>query len=204
VIIVVPWGSPTSEWFKLWGKSPKEAAMTRSKFAIKASLLAGGIGLSMAGFAGSQPAAAQSYSCPAGFVYETTDGCTLPGATYDADGAYGTYGSYAPYDYGDYGYVPYGGYYSYNGGHREFGHGFGHTGIGAEGTIAHHGMGFRGIGVAHVGSNGFADRGVNVAHLGRGGFAHGMGVAHVGGFGHTGGGFGGFHGGGGFGGGGHR
>jgi hypothetical protein len=163
--------------------------MTRSKFSIKAALLAGGIGLSMAGFAGSQPAAAQSYSdeysCPAGSVYDLTYGCTLPGATYDTYGAYGAYGSYAPYD-------------------REFGHGFGHTGIGAEGTIAHHGMGFRSIGVAHVGSDGFADRGVNVAHLGRGGFAHGMGVAHVGGFGHTGGGFGGFHGGGGFGGGGHR
>ena len=163
--------------------------MTRSKFSIKAALLAGGIGLSIAGFAGSQPAAAQSYSdeysCPAGSVYDLTYGCTLPGATYDTYGAYGTYGSYAPYD-------------------REFGHGFGHTGIGAEGIIAHHGMGFRSIGVAHVGSDGFADRGVNVAHLGRGGFAHSMGVAHVGGFGHMGGGFGGFHGGGGFGGGGHR
>jgi hypothetical protein len=165
--------------------------MTRSKFSIKAALLAGGIGLSMAGFAGSQPAAAQSYSdeysCPAGSVYDLTYGCTLPGATYDTYGAYGTYGSYAPYD-------------------REFGHGFGHTGIGAEGAIAHHGMGFRSIGVAHFGSDGFADHGVNVAHLGRGGFAHGMGVAHVGGFGHSiGGGFGrgmagGFHGGGG----GHR
>jgi hypothetical protein len=164
--------------------------MTRSKFSIKAALLAGGIGLSTAGFAGSQPAAAQSYSdeysCPAGSVYDLTYGCTLPGATYDTYGAYGTYGSYAPYD-------------------REFGHGFGHTGIGAEGTIAHHGMGFRSIGVAHVGSDGFADRGVNVAHLGRGGFAHGMGVAQVGGFGHSIGGFGhgmagGFH----EGGGGHR
>ena len=165
--------------------------MTRSKFSIKAALLAGGIGLSMAGFAGSQPAAAQSYSdeysCPAGSVYDLTYGCTL-------------------HDYGYYGYLPYGGYGSYYGGHREFGHGFGHTGMGAEGTIAHHGMGFRSIGVAHVGSDGFADRGVNVAHLGRGGFAHGMGVAHVGGFGHSiGGGFGhgmagGFHGGGG----GHR
>ena len=164
--------------------------MTRSKFSIKAALLAGGIGLSMAGFAGSQPAAAQSYSdensCPAGSVYDLTHGCTLPGATYDTYGAYGTYGSYAPYD-------------------REFGHGFGHTDIGAEGTIAHHGMGFRSIGVADVGSDGFADRGVNVAHLGRGDFAHGMGVAQVGGFGHSIGGFGhgmagGFH----EGGGGHR
>ena len=178
--------------------------MTRSKFSIKAALLAGGIGLSMAGFAGSQPAAAQSYSdensCPAGSVYDLTYGCTLPGATYDTYGECGTYGSYAPYDYGYYG-----GYGSYNGGHREIGHGFGHTGIGAEGTIAHHGMGFRSIGVADVGSDGFADRGVNVAHLGRGDFAHGMGVAQVGGFGHSIGGFGhgmagGFH----EGGGGHR
>ena len=171
--------------------------MTRSNFSIKAALLAGGIGLSMAGFAGSQPAAAQSYSdeysCPAGSVYNLTYGCTLPGATYDT---YGTYGTYPPTP-------PYGSYGSYYGGHPEFGHGFGHTGIGAEGTIAHHGMGFRSIGVAHVGSDGFADRGVNVARLGRGGFAHDMGVAHVGAFGHSiGGGFGhgmagGFHGGGG-------
>ena len=74
--------------------------MTRSKFSIKAALLAGGIGLSMAGFADSQPAAAQSYSdeysCPARSVYDLTYGCTLPGATYDTYGAYGTYGYYAP------------------------------------------------------------------------------------------------------------
>ena len=72
--------------------------MTRSKFSIKAALLAGGIGLSMPGFAGSQPAAAQSlsdqYSCPAGYVYDPTYGCTVP------DGAY------EPYDYGYYGYCP--------------------------------------------------------------------------------------------------
>jgi hypothetical protein len=165
--------------------------MTRSKFSTKAALLAGSIGLSMAGFAGSQPAVAQSYSdeysCPAGSVYDLTYGCTLPGATYDTYGAYGTYGSYAPYDYGYYGYQPYGSYGSYYGGHPEFNHGFGHMGKGAEGTIAHHGMGFgRSISAAHFG-------GVNVAHLGRGGFAHGMGVAHVGGFGHGIG--GGFHGG---------
>ena len=82
--------------------------------------------------------------------------------------ARGTYGSYAPY----------GSYGSYYGGRPEFGHGFGHTGIGAEGTIAHHGMGFRSIGVAHVGAFG---------HSIGGGFGHGM--------------AGGFHGGGG---GGHR
>src|SRR6516162_11079500 len=93
--------------------------MTRSKFSIKAALLAGGIGLSMAGFAGSQPAAAQSYSdensCPAGSVYDLTYGCTLPGATYDTYGECGTYGSYAPY----------GGHGSYYGGHHEFGRGHG-------------------------------------------------------------------------------
>jgi hypothetical protein len=174
--------------------------MTRSKLSTKAVLLAGAIGLSTAVFAGSQPAAAQSYTngyaCPVGSVQNTIDGCTSSDDAND-DGYLPNY---------DYGYLPYGGYGSYYGEHREFGHGFGHTGIGAEGTIAHHGMGFRSIGVAHVGSDGFADRGVNVAHLGRGGFAHGMGVAHVGGFGHSiGGGFGhgmagGFHGGGG----GHR
>ena len=155
--------------------------MTRSKFSIKAVLVAGGIGLSMAAFAGSHPAAAQEYTCPAGTVYDPTYGCTTAGAD----------------DFG---------YYDYPGGtvlYGRHGHGFGHTGIGADGSIVHHGMGFRSIGVAHVGSDGFADRGVNVAHLGGGGFAHGMGVAHVGGLGHMGGGFGGFHGGG-FGGGGHR
>jgi hypothetical protein len=36
--------------------------MTRSKFPTKVVLLATGIGLSVAAFAGSQPAAAQSYS----------------------------------------------------------------------------------------------------------------------------------------------
>jgi hypothetical protein len=111
-------------------RSPKEAAMTRSKFSIKATLLAGGIGLSIAGVAGSQPAAAQPYSngyaCPAGYVYDPTYGCTLPGEIYDADGTYDPYAPYAAYDYGDYGYVPYGGYYSYNGGHRELDHGFAH------------------------------------------------------------------------------
>ena len=182
--------------------------MIRSKFSAKVVLLATGIGLSTAAFTGSQPAAAQSYSgeytCPAGTVYDPTYGCTNEGAD----------------DFGYYGY-PDGLYGPYYGRHLDHGvsHGFGHMGIGADGAVAHHGMGFgrsigaahfggtgfaHSMGVAHVGSDGFADRGVNVAHLGRGGFAHGMGVAHAGGFGHTGGGFGGFHGGGGFGGGGHR
>ena len=122
--------------------------MTRSKFSTKAVLLATGIGLSTAAFAGSQPAAAQSYSgeyaCPAGTVYDPTYGCTTAGAD----------------DFG---------YYDYPGGtvlYGRHGHGFGHTGIGADGSIVHHGMGFRSIGVAHVGGDGFADRGVNVAHLG--------------------------------------
>ena len=183
--------------------------MTRSKFSTKAVLLATTIGLSTAAFAGSQPAAAQSYSgeyaCPAGTVYDPTYGCTTAGAD----------------DFG---------YYDYPGGtvlYGRHGHGFDHTGIGAEGTIAHHGMGFgRSISAAHFGGDGFADRGVNVAHLGGGGFGHGMGMgiagghnigggfghgmsdvghgvgfAHAGGFGH--GMAGGFHGGG-FGGGGHR
>ena len=164
--------------------------MTRSKLSTKVLLLATGIGLSTAAFAGLQPAAAQdtfpAYNialggCPAGTVYDPTYGCTTAGAD----------------DYGYYGYptiLP---------GHPDR-HGFGHMGIGADGSIVHHGMGFRSIGVAHVGGDGFADRGVNVAHLGRGGFAHGLGVAHVGGFGRVGGGFSGFHGGGGFGVGGHR
>jgi hypothetical protein len=55
--------------------------MTRSKLSTKVLLLATGIGLCIAAFAGSQPAAAQSYSgeyaCPAGSVYDLTYGCTL-------------------------------------------------------------------------------------------------------------------------------
>jgi hypothetical protein len=81
----------------------------------------------LAAFAGSQPAAAQSYSneynCPAGFVYDPTYGCTLSGDAYE------------PYDYG------YGAYY---GGHREFG--FGH---GMGGGVNH------GVGFAHIGGGGF-------------------------------------------------
>jgi hypothetical protein len=132
--------------------------MTRSKLSTKVVLLAGGIGLSLAAFAGSQPAAAQAYSdedsCPAGTVYQPTYGCTVPG------------NAYYPYDYGYYGYLPYGyyggGYYGgHYGGHRDFGHGFGH------------GMG-----------GGF-DHGAGFAHSG-GGFGHGMGggFAHGGGGGH--------------------
>jgi hypothetical protein len=141
--------------------------MTRSKFSTKVILLATGIGLSTAGFAGSQPAAAQSYpdeyTCPVGSVYDPTYGCTVAGDAYE------------PYDYGYYGYLPYGAYGSYYGGHREFGHGFGH---GMAGGIN------RGVGFAHAGAGGFA-------HAGAGGFGHGMagGFAHgmAGGFGHGGG-----------------
>jgi hypothetical protein len=148
--------------------------MTRSKLSTKVVLLATGIGLSVAAFAGSQPAAAQSYSdeytCPAGTVYDPTYGCTTAGAD----------------DFG---------YYDYPGGtvlYGRHGHGFGHMGIGAEGTIAHHGMGFgRSISAAHFGGDGFG-------HGMGGGFDHGVGFAHAGGFGH--GMAGGFHGGGG----GHR
>jgi hypothetical protein len=125
--------------------------MTRSKLSTKVVLLAGGIGLSTAAFAGSQPAAAQSYSdeyaCPAGAVYDPAYGCAVTGDAYNL------------YDYGYYGYLTYGASGLYSGGHREFGHGFGH------------GMG----GVNH---------GVGFAHAGGGGFGHGVG----GGFGHSGGG----------------
>ena len=100
--------------------------MNRSKLSSKVLLLATSIGLSTAAFAGS--AVAQSYpdaySCPAGQVYDPSYGCTWP------------------YDY-DYGYLPYyGGYGLYYGGHRDFGHGFGH-GMGGD---FNHGMSF-----AHAG-----------------------------------------------------
>ena len=167
--------------------------MTRSKFSTKVVLLATAIGLSTAAFAGSQPAAAQSYSgeyaCPAGTVYDPTYGCTTAGAD----------------DFG---------YYDYPGGtvlYGRHGHGFGHMGIGADGSIVHHGMGFHHsiVGVAHFGGGGFADRrrGHCRGHLRRRlrpwheYVGHGVGFAHAGGFGH--GMAGGFHGGG-FGGGGHR
>ena len=88
--------------------------MTRSKLSNKVMLLVGGMGLSIAAFAG-HPAAAQDYSCPAGYVYDPDYGCTTPGSDYD-------------YDYG--GYLPYGAYGYYHDGHHEFGHGFGH-GMGA-------------------------------------------------------------------------
>ena len=119
--------------------------MTRSKLSTKVVLLATGIGLSMAAFAGSQPAAAQSfldeYECLIGSVYDPTYGCTVAGDAYQ------------PYDYGYYGYLPYGG-------HREFGHGFGH---GMGGGVN------RGVGFAH-GGDGFAHgMGGGFGHGGGGG-----------------------------------
>ena len=128
--------------------------MTRSKFSIKAVLLAGGIGLSMAGFAGSQPATAQDYTCPAGTVYDPIYGCTVPDFAYDDD----------------YGYLPYGVYGHYHDGHHEFGHEFGHP-IGHEfGHGFAHGMGGgfdHGVGFAHAG--GFGHRMAGGFHGGAGG-----------------------------------
>ena len=116
--------------------------MTRSKLSTKVLLLAGGIGLSMAAFAGLQPAAAQSfldeYECPIGSVYDPTYGCTV---TSDA---------YQLHDYSYYGYLPYGAYGSYYGGHREFGHGFAH---GMGGGVN------RGVGFAHGGGGGLGHGG---------------------------------------------
>ena len=135
--------------------------MTRSKFSTKALMLATGLGLSVAAFAG--PAAAQSYTCPAGYVYDPAYGCTTAGA--DDFG----------YDY-DYGYPTV--LYGRQPDHRGFDHGIGH-GMNGLGHMD------RGVGVAHFGGGGFG-HGIGVAHAG--GFGH-MG----GGFGgfHGGGGFGG-------------
>jgi hypothetical protein len=126
--------------------------MTRSKLSTKVIVLAGGIGLSLAALAGSQPAAAQSYSdyaCPAGSVYDPSYGCTVPDSAYE------------PYDYGYYGYLPYGAFRPYHLGHHEFGHGFGHGIVGG----FNHGVGF-----AHAGG-GFG-------HGMGGGFGHGGGGGH--------------------------
>jgi len=136
--------------------------MTRSKFSTKAVVLATAIGLSTVAFAGSQPAAAQSYPCPAGFVYDPTYGCVAAGED----------------DYGYYGH-PDGLYY---GRHHEFGHGFGH-GIGAAGSIVDHGMGFHHsiIGVGHFGGGAFGHgmgMGIAGGHSIGGGFGHGGGGGH--------------------------
>jgi hypothetical protein len=132
--------------------------MNRGKLSLKAIMLVSGIGLAAAVLGGSQPVAAQSYSddysCPAGYIYDPSYGCTLSGYAYQ------------PYDYGYYGYSPYyGGYGSYYGHRdRDFGHGFAH---GMGGGFAHD----LGGGINH---------GAGFAHGGGGGFGHGMG----GGFGH--------------------
>jgi hypothetical protein len=136
--------------------------MTRSKFSTKAVLLATAIGLSTAAFAGSQPAAAQSYTCPDGLASDPIDGCTLGGG-----------------DYGYYGYPTV--LYGRHPDHRGFDHGFGH-GMGGSGRAVGVGHGFS---AAHYGGGGFA-HGMGVAHAG--GFGHIGGG--FGGF-HGGGGFGG-------------
>ena len=119
--------------------------MTRSKLSTKAVLLAGGIGLSIAAFAGVQPAAAQSY-CPTGTVYDAAYGCTTAGAD----------------DFGDYGYPTV--LYGRQPDHRDFDHGLGH----GMGGLGHMG---RGIGVAHVG--GFGHMGGGIGGFHGGGFGGG-------------------------------
>jgi len=152
--------------------------MTRSRLSTKAVLLATGIGLSMAAFVGSQPAAAQSYSdtCPSDFTYDPTYGCV----------------SQSNDDYGYYGYAyPYGIYGLRHGEHRELGGGLDHGmggGVNHGVRFAHfrhgfgHGMGAGGNNVDH--GMGFHHSIVGVGHFGGGGFGHGVG----GGFGHGGGG----------------
>ena len=142
--------------------------MTRSRLSTKAVLLATGIGLSMAAFVGSQPAAAQSYSytCPSDFTYDPAYGCV----------------SQSNDDYGYYGYgYPYGTYRPHHGGRRELGRGFDH----GLGSGFDHGAGFAHFrhGFGH-GIGGGVNHGIGLAHFGGGGFGHGMG----GGFGHGGGG----------------
>jgi hypothetical protein len=109
--------------------------MTRSKLSSKVMLLVGGIGLSIAAFAGSQPAAAQSYSdeyaCPVGTMYDPTYGCTAE-STDDFGGYYG----YPSVLYGQPDY-------------RGFDHGIGH---GMGGGFNH------GVGFAHAGGFGGGHR----------------------------------------------
>ncbi len=136
--------------------------MTRSKLSTKAVVLATAIGLSTAAFAGSQPAAAQSYTCPGGLAYDPAVGCSTLGG-----GDYGYYGSPT---------ILYGRQPDHD--HRGFDHGrMGGMGraVGVD----------RGFSAAHYGGGGFA-HGMGVAHAG--GFGH-MGGG-FGGF-HGGGGFGG-------------
>src|SRR4029077_12295692 len=148
--------------------------MTRSKLSTKAVLLAGAIGLSTAVFAGSQPAAAQSYTdgyaCPVGSVQNTIYGCTSPD------------------DANDYGYLPYGGYGHERDGRHEFGHGFA-PGLGASvnhGAVATVLRGSPSQGLARLGGDGFdhamaggisnVAHGLGFARFGGGGFDHGVGA----------------------------
>ena len=133
--------------------------MNRGKLSLKAIMLVSGIGFAAAALGGSQPAAAQSYSddysCPAGFIYDPSYGCTLSGYAYE------------PHDYRYSSY--YGGDGSYYGGRpRDSGHGFAH-GMGGGftpdlGGGIHHGASF-----AHGGGFG---------HAMGGGFGHGGGGGH--------------------------
>jgi hypothetical protein len=102
--------------------------MTRSKLSSKVLLLVGGIGLSIAAFAG-QPAAAQEY-CPDGLVPDPTYGCT-------------------DYNYPDfaYGHLPYGGYYVWHRGDHGLAHGMG-GGFNHGAGFAHFGGGGFGHGIA--------------------------------------------------------
>src|SRR5262252_8450505 len=130
--------------------------MTRSRFSTKAVLLATAIGLSTVAFAGSQPAAAQSYTCPTGLAYDPSYGCTLGGDDYGFPTVlYGRHPDHHSFDHGS---------DPVWGGVREIGHGFYH-GPG-------HGMGTVGVG-----------RGFSAAHYWGGGFAHagGFGGFHGGG-----------------------
>jgi hypothetical protein len=87
-----------------------------------------------------------TYGCPAGYFYDPSSGCVLPGSAYQ------------PYDYGyDYDYWPYwgfGGFYSGERGHR-FAHGFGYR-AGRAMAIHFHKPAVSGFGhgLAHIGGFG--------------------------------------------------
>lgn len=125
--------------------------MIRSKLSTKAILLATAIGLSAAAFGGSQPAAAQSYTCPEGLAYDPAVGCTLGGD-----------------DYGYYGYP------AILRGHPD--HSFDH-GIGGVGHMD--GRGVSVAHVVHFGGGGFV-HGMGVTHFGDFGHS-GFGGFHGGG-----------------------
>ena len=65
--------------------------MTRSKFSTKAILLVAGIGFSAVAFAGSQPAAAQSYTCSGGLADNPAVSCSDPAWGGVRDIAHGFY-----------------------------------------------------------------------------------------------------------------